>query len=358
MKVYNKYRQKTNPMYKNIFLISPYNYFYKNRILEVQEDYKEFEDRLYPDRTYPYFLLKEEFKKNGVNLRTYDYFDKNDKSPYALFFVDTPPDLDYFLKRHPGVDMFLQIYESPLYSFRNFNPENQKCFKKIFTWDSKVADGKTFFTARYANRIPKNVDFSKNKKEEFCLMISSHKLKTEPNELYTERVKAIEWFEKNAPQDLNLYGVGWDKYYFKDKLVKLNHLKFLTKLLAPKHPCYRGPAESKVELCKKHKFYICYENTIFPDYISEKIFDTFLAGCVPIYLGAPNITDYIPETTFIDKNKFESYEGLHKYLKNMPDQEYQNYLSEIKKFMQSEKIYPFTGECFAKTIASEILKNS
>lgn len=342
-------------MYKTIYLIPLFSYFYKNRMLEVAEDYKGLKDRLYPDRTYPYFLLLQKLKAKGIELKTYDYFDKNDTSPYALLFIDTPPNLDYFIKKHPKTDKFLQIYESPLYSFRNVNLQNQKYFKKIFTWDDNASDEKKIFTVRYANRIPKNLDLN-NKKEHLCLMISGNKLKTDPKELYSERIEAIEWFEKNAPKDFDLYGVGWDRHFFKDKLVKLNHLKFLTKLLRPNHPSYKGPAENKIELCKKYKFYICYENTIFPEYISEKIFDTFWSGCVPIYLGSPNITKYIPKETFIDKRDFKTYADLYKYIKNMPEQEYQNYLLAIKKFVESEKIYPFSAECFAQTIAEEITK--
>jgi hypothetical protein len=250
--------------------------------------------------------------------------------------------------------MFLHDYESPLWKG---DLKKYHCFKKIFTWDSRLTDNNIFFTARYSNKIPKNLDFTKQQKEKLCLMISTHKLKPRPGELYSERVKAIQWFETHAPEEFDFYGLGWDKYYFQGKFVKLNHLKFLTKLLAQKHPSYKGPAEEKRNLSKKYKFYLCYENTIYPEYISEKIFDCFWSGCVPIYLGAPNITDYIPENTFIDKRKFPTYQALYDYLKNMPESEYQQYLDNIKKFASSEKMYPFSAECFAKTLSEEILKS-
>ncbi|WP_226896450.1 glycosyltransferase family 10 domain-containing protein [Poseidonibacter ostreae] len=59
-----------------------------------------------------------------------------------------------------------------------------------------------------------------------------------------------------------------------------------------------------------------------PGYITEKIFDSFFAGCVPVYLGADNITEHIPKECFIDKREFDTYEKLYKYLKNMSDEEY------------------------------------
>jgi hypothetical protein len=33
-----------------------------------------------------------------------------------------------------------------------------------------------------------------------------------PLELYSKRVEAIKWFEKNHPEDFDFYGIGWDRY--------------------------------------------------------------------------------------------------------------------------------------------------
>ena len=119
---------------------------------------------------------------------------------------------------------------------------------------------------------------------------------------------------------------------------------------------YRGPVVSKRETLKKYKFAICYENSIFPGWITEKIFDCFLAGCVPIYLGDPNVTDRIPRDAFIDMRQFKSYSHLYDYIKGMSDTEYLKYIDAIKAFIGSEANYSFTAECFADTICSEILK--
>ena len=118
---------------------------------------------------------------------------------------------------------------------------------------------------------------------------------------------------------------------------------------------YKGPIESKIETLKPYKFSICYENAKdIPGYITEKIFDSFFAGCIPIYWGAPNITEYVPPETFIDKKEFDSYFDLYNYIKNMPDETYKNYLDAIKKFITSNEIYPFSAEYFADLIVNEI----
>ena len=58
---------------------------------------------------------------------------------------------------------------------------------------------------------------------------------------------------------------------------------------------------AKRELLAAYKFVIAIENTLVPDYVSEKFFDALAAGAVPIYLGAPNIDEYAPgERAFVD----------------------------------------------------------
>jgi alpha(1,3/1,4) fucosyltransferase len=50
-------------------------------------------------------------------------------------------------------------------------------------------------------------------------------------------------------------------------------------------------------------------------YINEKIFDSFVARCVPIYYGADNITDYVPQDCFINRRQFRSESEYLKYIK-------------------------------------------
>lgn len=77
-----------------------------------------------------------------------------------------------------------------------------------------------------------------------------------------------------------------------------------------------GTVESKAITLAKYKFCICYENMRdVKGYITEKIFDCFMAGCVPIYWGASNITDYIPADCFIDRRTFTSMEELYVFMK-------------------------------------------
>lgn len=49
---------------------------------------------------------------------------------------------------------------------------------------------------------------------------------------------------------------------------------------------------NKIEIFSKYKFCIAMENSVGPDYVTEKLYQAYTAGCVPIFLGAPNIEDF------------------------------------------------------------------
>ena len=74
---------------------------------------------------------------------------------------------------------------------------------------------------------------------------------------------------------------------------------------------------SKLDLYRKYKFVIAFENAIEEDYVTEKFYDPLLAGSVPVYLGAPNIRDFQPgEHCFVDVNVFDSPKELAGFLKD------------------------------------------
>ncbi len=62
--------------------------------------------------------------------------------------------------------------------------------------------------------------------------------------------------------------------------------------------CYHS-----IELLKvfnKYKCILCIENSYQDGYITEKIFNCFLANSIPLYIGAPNINNFINEKSYID----------------------------------------------------------
>lgn len=73
---------------------------------------------------------------------------------------------------------------------------------------------------------------------------------------------------------------------------------------------------SKMALYEQYKFIIAFENSCAEDYVTEKFFDPLLAGAVPVYLGAPNVDEFVPgDNCYVDVRKYKTAGELAAHLK-------------------------------------------
>ena len=106
---------------------------------------------------------------------------------------------------------------------------------------------------------------------------------------------------------------------------------------------------------KNYRFSICYEDVCNTQgYISDKIFASFSNGCVPIYLGASNITQYIPTNCFIDRRDFDTDNELCQFLSNLTEDDYNLYISNIKAFLKTKEAKMFSMEEFTKVFTKAV----
>jgi len=143
----------------------------------------------------------------------------------------------------------------------------------------------------------KNMNFNKSKK---VSMIIRYRTPRKPGDgiLCEQRTKlAIEIIKNKIPVDI--YGKDWNK----SGLIS-RHIK--------------GPIDDKFEGLIDYQFSINSENTIEQNYITEKMFDSFLTNVVPVYYGATNAGNIYNPDSFVtydllnmDK-ALETIEGLFK----------------------------------------------
>lgn len=246
----------------------------------------------------------------------------------------------------------LFIGEPPLINPFSFMKVVLFFFTKVYTWNDQLIDNKKFFKYDLPKKLirPK-IKGIKFKEKRLIILMNSNLLPFLPfqllspstKELYTERIKAIEFFDKNYPTDFSLYGRGWNK----PRKLNITDRLFGVK----KYNSYKGefPQKEKYKILSSFKFSLCFENSATTGYISEKIFDCFKALCVPVYLGAPNIADHIDTSCFVDYRKFKNFEELADFLKNMSETTYDKYISAIKKFMSGQELKNrWSSNAFAK----------
>ncbi|WP_373032036.1 glycosyltransferase family 10 domain-containing protein [Sulfurovum sp.] len=311
-----------------------------------------------------YHRLKEEFGKQGFSLNTHDLC--LDKHISIAIYFDIPDDfLEIF---NPNIKNYALLIESPLIKPNNFNLALYKHFDKIFTWSNDLIAQNNhtnkFIKINYAFDFKKNIISEPQQKEKLCSLIVSNKSSNFKDELYSKRKDIVRWFEKNHPNDFDLYGKGWNECRTSNplikRLVKSTLVKdFCLRIRGKFFPSYSGEVDDKIYTLSKYKFTIAFENIQnVSGYITEKIFDAFFANCVPIYLGANDILDVIPKNCFIDIRDFTTYNELYLFLTHMTDDDYLQYLDNINNFLSNRKSDDFKVESFVKKIVNGILNDT
>jgi len=298
---------------------------------------------------YGFIYLKKFLKKKNIHLTK-----SSDKSNLSL----------HFFKIHKiySKKNFLILPELQSVQPLNTRKEILK-YDKIFTIINQDKINKKFIKVYWPTLFPKinKSLYSSFKVRKFLCNISSNKYtKLSTNlSLYDFRYKDIEWFINNEPLNFDLYGYDWNLIKRNNNLINkitFNFLKYLNKYINfSVRKSFKGITKNKIKTLKKYNFSICYENSKFyKGYITEKIFDCFFAGTIPIYLGPTDINKYIPSNCFIDRRLFESSEKLNIFLKNLDTKEILSYRNNIYKFLKSKKSKIFSYKNFAKIIFKHI----
>lgn len=108
-----------------------------------------------------------------------------------------------------------------------------------------------------------------------------------------------------------------------------------------------GNIENKREFIKQYKFVIAFENSNYPGYVTEKIFEPLLEDCVPIYWGTELVNKDFNTKRFINYNDFENFDDMiqHILAVDSNDEAYLKYLNEpafkydkLPFFLENENI--------------------
>lgn len=320
------------------------------------------------DCNVPYILLREAFEKQGYE---FHIAVKGDLKDYEFIFcIDLFDDsfigqLKRIRKKNQNYDILsnaikeglsnkIVIFLSESFAIApfNYNSRSHKNIGTFFTWQKKLLDNKKYFhfylPVRDRVEFHKNIDFDKKK---LVMSISGNKFSSNKGELYSYRRKSVKYLDKELPNEFDLYGVGWN-----DNGLMSNIKRFIRcgQFDFTKYQTYRGSPFNKSEVISGYKYSICYENAIYDDYITEKIFDIFINESVPVFYGASNISNYIPENTFINRENFNSDHDLICYLNTIDKSQYMEFIYNINLFLDSDEFHKFGSIYFIKNIMNTL----
>jgi len=177
------------------------------------------------------------------------------------------------------------------------------------------------------------------------------------SELYSERIQAL--LALRSLGSVDLYGYGWDTslYQILRNIPRSQTFPYMYwKNRKALRAIYKGQVKSKYETLSQYRFALCFENMVMPGFITEKIFDCFFIGTIPIYLGAPDVEKYIPKSCFIDMRDFDDYPGLHAYLSNLSDEDISSFREAAREYLSSAQYQPFTKERFVEQFEVDLME--
>ena len=299
----------TAPSSTMIFIDPPSPAYYQNRLFDITNTLLNRDDTLVP-----YVRVRNACSAEGKTVQTADYLMQKKEVAFDCDYYSMGVLENYkLLQGRPGVRLkAFVIFEPPVVDPRLYKalPALTEAFECVYVHNT-VGDGYSLAgvdTSKLRKlhwpqpraAVIQSYWARTNRQNRVVVINGNHIPRNIQNELYSKRIEAM---AKLAPLGVvDLYGRGWSKWWSRASMWHpyWRHRKTLMAI-------YKGPCESKYEVLGKYKFSLCFENMAMKGYITEKIFDCFYAGTVPIYLGAQDIGNLIPTGAYIDCRKYSSW---------------------------------------------------
>ncbi len=304
----------------------------------------------------PWRMLREHFAGRGIEINTPDM-----NAGRTVSF-----DLHLNAQRRLAKDRpcYAYLYEDPLVRPINADQAQITRYRKVFTSNETLINGQNVHRLDYPNDLALHKFLPWDARDLFCVMIASNKALRHPNprSLHEQRVQTIRYFEAHAPESFALFGSGWNIPAVRPgawgRIVKrVNEWREKSGGTPLAFPSYRGFIPGpKRDVLARARFCICYENVRgSPSYLTEKIFDCFASGCVPVYMGAVDALTPIPDECYIDGDRFASPHDMHAFLKTVNEAQFVGYQHAMREFLASPQSQRFSNEHFCNTLVVTIL---
>lgn len=321
-----------------IFIEPTYSDFLRDKLFDLSDTRLNRDDQLLP-----LVRLRDAYARMGVPVHTADYL-REGKVLARQNEYWSLGDADNYKALSMRSDVILKAFimlEPPLIKPSTYKrmPEICQDFQITYLFNSKC-DGydlpknligkvkKIFCPQPYEAEIEpywSNV-IRLNK---LVLIAGNHNPRLRKPEFYSERIKAVsQLVDLDA---IDLFGRDWNKWWSPKSAWPSYWLNIKSIRRA-----YKGTCDIKLDILSRYRFSLCFENGPMLGYITEKIFDCLYAGVIPVYLGAPDIENYIPEDAYVDMRKFGSYKEMYAFIHTMSDDEWQRKRDVGREFLRSE----------------------
>ncbi|BET24733.1 glycosyl transferase family 10 (putative fucosyltransferase) [Limnobacter thiooxidans] len=312
-------------------------------------------NRLFESETYelgdglltPFTEMRDAARLDGYDFATYHLNPLETSN--AVVCLDMPSVALQARIAKLSVPKYLFIFECPLIRPDDWESSQHAIFDRVFTYDRTRWRGGKYLN--YAMPYSMRRTIVQSPKTRFMCLVASNKVILRQRSGYDDRRDLIEYFRKTKMQGFDLYGRGWEFYVSASRLLNRLFARFGSKApwlrrFCTALPFYQGALVNKLQTISQYKFIYCNENFSHPGYLTEKILDAMWAGSVPVYSGPPDIDDFIPQNCYVAAHDFPSVRALVDHLSTMSSAQYMDYLTNIQRFLESEKAHVFSSDSF------------
>ena len=286
----------------------------------------------YPNLLWHWLIIKDIYQRSGLKLLTDE----------QIYFVhdDQPADIGISwhgdkVKGVPKNKCILLKTEPPIYNVlygRNLcNPNYMDKYMAVLSLYKERYNNSYHFIYPCISHLFKYVEthFDLPKEEMLCMVLRNKKWIHRINKLFPK----LKNYNKYSNYELK-------KEYDETFASLLAHTNYHSYGRGWDSRCFKGKLEDREDIYKifaNHKFTFCPENSRFPGFITEKPLQAMFCGSIPIYLGPPDIDNYLPKETYIDLRTFDSAKVLVAFLKYLNEIEIEQYRDRIRKFVTSKR---------------------
>ena len=318
-----------------VYIDPPSPAYYADRLFDTSDPVLNRDDSLLP-----YAQLRETLNARGDVVHTADLLATSpaqERREYYSFGV-----LDNFREMRARDDVTLRafvIFEPPVVEPRLYQalPELTAAFERVYIHNVHgdgyalhgvdVSKLRKLYWPQPRRDVIESCWENQIRRRRLVVINGNHRPQKVPTELYSKRIEAMAAL---APTNsIDLYGRGWDKWWSRASMW-LPYWRRRRALMS----IYKGACESKYEVLSRYQFSLCFENMAMRGYVTEKIFDCFYAGTIPLYLGATDIQDLIPEDAYVDCRKFPTWRAMLDYVEAMPEETIQIMRQNGKNFIR------------------------
>lgn len=323
---------------KHIYLDPPSKAYYEDRLFDQSNPILNRDDTLTP-----FIRLRDSLKQQGITVHTADLLLKHEKNDYISDYYSFGI-LDNYEQLKSRSDVNLRafiIFEPPVVDPRIYKalPKLTADFDQVYIhningdgYSLKGVDQsklrKLYWPQPYKG-VLLNYWERENRDRRIVMINGNHKPASSNEELYSKRIEALAALAQVGAVDL--YGRGWERWWSRNSMWMPYWLN--RKVLMS---IYKGACESKYEVLSQYSFALCFENMAMEGYITEKIFDCLYAGTIPLYLGAKDISDLIPEDAYIDCRRYSSWIELWEVISTMSSEDISKYREAGRRYIESD----------------------